>query len=253
MNMKWYWGKIALKAVVIFGAGYGIVSVVRATKHRVIQAVETSSDLAITIPLPFLPFNVDGVKVGTFRRIVLHRSNPETVESVDATVRMSDSSQLQQLRGCTVTVDDPSRLSDKSSFRCVTADGLMTPFGSLIVSTMQDGEWAKAAEIPLVLPRDVARRLRGLEVQHRAAELEAERFRAIGDSIQSLAAGLRSAASDSVRNAIEGEMKALEVEMRTLRRSMAEAAAERTAEAPEPAPKAADAPPPVPAAKKPPR
>ncbi len=173
MDMKWYWGKIALKAVVIFGVGYGIVGVVRATKHRVVQAVETSSDLAITIPLPFLPFNVDGVKAGSFRRVVLHRSKPETVESVDATVRMTDSSQLERLRGCTVTVDDPSRLSDKSSFRCVTADSMMTPFGSLIVNTMQDGEWTRAAVIPLVLPRDVASRLQGRDVQHRAAELEA--------------------------------------------------------------------------------
>ena len=249
MDMKWYWGKIALKAGVIFGVGYGIVGIVRATKRQVIQAVETSSDLAI--PLPFLPFNIDGIKAGTFRRVVLPRSNPETVESVDATVRMTDSSQLHQLRDCTVTIDDPSRLSDKSSFRCVTADSLMTPFGSLIVNTMQDGEWARAAVIPLVLPRDVARRLQGRDVQHRAAELEAERFKAIGDSIQSLATGLRTAASDSARDAIESEMKALEGEMRTLRRSMSEAAAERTAEVPEPAPKAPKGPLPVPPAKKP--
>lgn len=231
MNMKWYWGKIALTALVIFAVGYGGISVVRATKREVVRTVETNADL--TIPLPFLPFNVEGAKVGTFRKVVLHRSNPRTVGSVDATVRLTDSSLLSKLRGCTVTVDDPSRLSEKSSFRCVGSDSMMTPFGSLIINTMQDGEWARAAVLPLVLPLEVARRIQGHEAQSHAAELEAARFRALGDSIQALATRLRGASSDSIRESIESEMQSLESEMGDLRRSMSEAAAERTAEAPD--------------------
>ena len=231
MNMKWYWGKIALTALVIFCVGYGGITVVRAAKREVVRAVDTNVD--VTIPLPFLPFNFDGARVGTFRKVVLHRSNPKTVESVDATVRLSDSSLLAKLRGCTVTVEDPSRLSDKSSFRCVVPDSLMTAFGSLMVSTMQNGEWARAAVIPLVLRLDVARRIQGHDAQSHGAELEAARFRALGDSVQALAALLRGASSDSIREAIESNMQSVEEEMANLRRSMSEAAAERTAEAPE--------------------
>ncbi len=169
MNVKWYWGKIVLTAMIIFGVGYGGISVVRATRREVVRAVETNAD--ITIPLAFLPFNFEGAKAGTFRRVVFHRSSPETVQSVDATVRVTDSTLLEKLRGCTVTVDDPSRLSEKSSFRCVVSDSLMTAFGSLIIDTMQDGEWARAAVIPLVLPLEVARRIQGHEAQSHAAEL----------------------------------------------------------------------------------
>lgn len=244
MNAKLYWGKIALTAGIIFVVGYGGISVVRATKRQLVRAVETNAD--ITIPLAFLPFNFDGAKAGTFRRVVFHRSSPETVQSVDATVRVTDSALVQKLRGCTVTVDDPSRLSERSSFRCVVSDSLMTAFGSLIVTTMQNGEWARAAVIPLVLPLDVARRIQGHEAQSHAAELEAARFRTLGDSVQSLAIRLRAAGSESIRQSIESQMQSLAQEMGDLRRSMSEAVAERTAEAPEAptAPPAAKRPPP---------
>ncbi len=229
--MKWYWGKIALTALAIFGVGFGVINVVRATKRQVVSAVQTNADL--TIPLPFLPFNVNGTKVGAFRKVVLHRSSPEAVESVDATVRLTDLAVLETLKGCSVTVEDPSRLSENSSFRCAAdSETGMTAFGTLIVMTHHDGDWTKAAVFPLVLAPEVAQKIRGKEAEHHAAELEATRFRTLGDSLQALATSLRRATADSVREVIESEMESLDDEMRGLRESMSETAAERTADSP---------------------
>lgn len=219
--MKWYWGKIALMALVIFGVGFGGIQAFKATKQKVVSAVESNDDL--TIPLPFIPFNFDGSRLGTFRKVVFHRSSPETVQSVDITVRLGDSVKAPAFSDCQLTVDDPSRLNEHSSFRCAAADSTMESFGSVIVQSKDaDGDWATLMAVPLVLPRDVAARIRGHEARAHAAELEADRFRAIGDSIQILGRMLGAATSDSIRSRIQDEMQSLQEEMTDLRESIQE-------------------------------
>lgn len=238
MNMKWYWGKIALTAGAIFAVGYAGMSAFRSTKRQVVRAVESNADL--TIPLPFLPFNFDGAKLGTFRKVVLHRSTPENVESVEVTVRVSDPSVLTRLGSCNLTVDDPSRLNENSSFRCVALDATMENFGSVVVMTRgADGHWTRATSVPLVLPKDVARRIQGREAQQHASQLEADRFRQLGDSVAVLARLFAGATSDSARDALKEQMDDLQTEMNDLRESIVEAATERAAAAAEAAAEAA--------------
>ncbi len=238
MNMKWYWGKIAITAAVIFGVGYAGISVARSTREHVVSAVESNADL--TIPLPFLPFNFDGAKFGTFRKVVLHRSTPEHVESVEVTVRLNDPSVLTKLGDCNLTVEDPSRLNENSSFRCVTVDETMENFGSVVVMTRStDGRWTRATSVPLVLPKDVARRIQGREAQEHASQLEADRFRELGDSVAVLARLFAGATSDSARDALKEQMDDLQTEMNDLRESIVEAASERAAAAAEAAADAA--------------
>lgn len=254
--MRWYWGKIALTALLIFGVGFGVIEAVKATKRTVVRAVESADDL--TIPLPFIPFNFDGTRLGTFRKIVFHRSTPETVQSVEITVRLADSVKAMPFSNCQLTVDDPSRLNEHSSFRCSTADSTMEGFGSVVVQSKdEDGDWTTLASVPLVLPKEVAARIRGHEARAHAAELGRDRFRAIGDSMQVLGRMLGGATSDSIRSRIQEEMQSLEEEMADLRESISDngpAPAPSTAPVP-PTAKALGSPakPPVPKATKAPR
>lgn len=220
--MKWYWAKIALTALVIFCVGYGGIVAFRATKRTVVSAVESNDDL--TIPLPFVPFNFDGNRLGTFRKVVFHRSSPETVQSVDITVRLADSSKTPSFGNCQLTVDDPSRLNEHSSFRCAKADSTMEGFGSVIVQARDgNGDWNTLMAVPLVLPKDVAQKIRGHEVRAHASQLEADRFRAIGDSLRILGRRMATAGSDSMRSEIQDAMQSLQEEMNDLRESISEA------------------------------
>ena len=214
--MNRYWVKIGVQALVIFGVGFGVMSVFRSGKRQVRRAVETTSDL--TIPLPFLPFNLDGQRVGGIRKIVLHRSAPERVESVDVTVRVTDSVALTQFAGCSVTVDDPTRLNERSSFRCAGAEPGLEPFGSLrIQSRIGSGGWHEAAVLPLLLPAQLTRQIQGLEAQRHASDLERDRFRQLADSIRALAQQFTAATDAEARDGLKDRMEALEEEMADLR------------------------------------
>lgn len=233
--MRWYWVKIALTALVIFCVGYGGIAAFRATRRTVVSAVESDDDL--TIPLPFVPFNFDGTRLGTFRKVVFHRSSPETVQSVDITVRLADSSKTRPFGDCQLTVDDPSRLNEHSSFRCAKVDSTMERFGSVIVQAKDgDGDWNTLLTLPLVLPKDVAQKIRGHEVRARASQLEADRFRAIGDSMRILGRKMANASSDSMRSEIQDAMETLQEEMSDLRQSISDAAPDRGAAVAPPTP-----------------
>lgn len=223
--MRGYWLKIVGTALVIFCVGYAGLSVVRFGKHQVQDVVESARD--VTIPLPFLPFKFDGTKLGNFRKVVIHRSSPESVTSVDVVVRLSDQAELAKLTGCQLTVDDPTRLNERSTFRCAAADSTMEAFGAVRVQTHSESGWDEVATIPLVLPRDVAKSIRGSDAKSHAAVLEADRFRQIGDSLRILGQLMGKASSDSAREEIRSQMEDLQDEMTELREAIVDAATER--------------------------
>lgn len=226
MNMKMYWAKIVVTALAIFGVGLVVRKAFVATKRQVVQAVESNAD--VTIPLPFLPFNFDGAKVGSFRKLVIHRTDPKHVSGVDVSVRLADGSALDRLKGCQLTVDDPTKVNEHTSFRCATVDSTMEVFGQVFVQTKgDDGEWTQAAAIPLALPRDAAKSIRGEDAQAHAALLEADRFREIGDSLRVLGQALGKAQSDSIREALEENMGDLRDEMEELQGNISDAARAR--------------------------
>lgn len=227
MGMKFYWAKIVAGALAIFCVGLGIRSVVKSTQHRVERVVESNDDL--TIPLPFLPFNLEGAKVGNFRKLVIHRTGPEQVSGVDVSIRLPDPAVLDGFRSCHLTVDDPTRVNEHTSFRCVAMDSTMELFGNVLVQTRDSaGEWIQTATVPLALPRSVAKGIRGEAAQANASQLEADHFREIGDSMRVLGKALGAASSDSVREAIEERMQALRDEMEELQDNISEAARSRT-------------------------
>lgn len=226
MNMTGYWAKIGIKALVIFGVGFFLINVFRDGRSHVVRAVETNSDL--TIPLPFLPFSFDGTRLGTFRKIVLHRSTPDRVESVDLTVRVNDAATLSRFENCRVTVEDPTHLDENSSFSCVADGAGMTEFGKLrIYARGEGGGWRLSSTVPLMLPEELTHRIRGRDAQNHASELERDRFQAIGDSIQALAREFATASEAVERDRLRSRMEELESEMSDLRRAIIEAAREQ--------------------------
>lgn len=226
MNMQGYWLKIAGKALIIFAVGYGVISAVRAGKREVVRVVETSAD--VTVPLPFVPFSFDGARAGTFRNAVFHRSAPNQIEGIDVTVRLSDLALLSRLDGCHATVDDPTRLNERSSFRCVSMDSSMQEFGKILIETRgADGKWVETQAVPLVLPRQVAQDIQDRPINTRtAARYDARRMRQLGDSMRILSRELGRAQDEAERMALTTRIEALQTEMTELTTAITEAAME---------------------------
>ena len=143
--MRSYWFKIAVGALAIFFVGYGAVWFVR-TRIAQVKHVIGSTD-PITIPLAFLPFTMDGQRVGTFRRVTIRRDTPERVSGVDIRVTLTDSA-APLPEGCRLTTADPRNFSPESGFRCAgSEDSSLVEFGSIRV--VRAG--AEDVSVPLVL------------------------------------------------------------------------------------------------------
>lgn len=213
-GMQGYWAKIGIKAGVIFVVGFALISMFRTTKKRVVHVVEGSGD--VTIPLAFVPFSFDGERLGTFRKLVIHRTGPEQPSGIDLTVRLTDRGQLSRLGGCELTVEDPTRINEHTSFRCVgDGDTQLESFGEVMFQAKdEDGDWAEAGRIVLKIPSSVAERIRGLEdPAGDVIEAESERISQIGDSLGALGAALGAAATDSARAQIQERMSELNDQM----------------------------------------
>ncbi len=201
--MRGYWLKIALGAAVIALVGIGIVRLVESgieTTHRVVETAEP-----ITIPLAFIPFNLDGQKVGSVKRLRILRTAPESVTGFEIRVEVSELPAYEQLAsGCVLSVDNPTQLSSSTTFLCGPADSAMTQFGKVEV-VFAEGSSSRMT-VPLYLPNRVVAEFRGrgadssqvtttmvnadslaAEMRRMADSIE-ERTRALADSLRRQAA-----------------------------------------------------------------
>lgn len=220
--MRWYWTKIAIAAFAIFGVGYAGLSLAKSAQGKVDQVVHSASDLSF--PLPFVSFVFNGAEAGKFRRLVLHRSEPNRVRGIALSVRVSDPAVLSALTGdCRLTVDNPRNLGRNTSFRCVEMDSTMEDFGGVTVQSQdQAGNWFNVARVPLVLPREVVADLGGTDVTESIAGAEADEIRALADSIKAVSVRLGEAGSDEERSALTREIRRLRLELREIERAVAE-------------------------------
>ncbi len=189
--MRRYWLRILLGAAGIFAAGMLVITVVRAMKSRV-RTVARSSD-PISIPLPFLPFRIDGERLGTFERLVIRRDAPDDIRSVDLHVDLGSAAAAERIHECTGILAQlhpgpggrGTTLHD-AEFTCVRDDSAraaLEPFGEV---HFVPGDHTA----PLLVPPDVANDLRREMIQMRA--------RRGGDS---LAARAESIAAEAERAA----------------------------------------------------
>jgi hypothetical protein len=167
--MRTYWLRILLGAAGIFAVGMLIVTAVRATRSRVRSVAESSE--SITIPLPFVPFRVDGARLGTFERIVLNRDAPEDLRSVDLHVDLGSTeavARIQQCKGIFADVRDGANSDGKTltnaRFACVHDDSAQAELEQFGLVYFVPGDHTT----PLLVPPEMAAHLRREMIQMRA-------------------------------------------------------------------------------------
>jgi hypothetical protein len=192
--MRDYWMRIVLGAMAIFTVGMIGVALIRRGMTGVREVAEGTGP--ITLPVMFVPFKLDGQKLGTVHRVVLHRDAPKRISSVELEVTLSDSILARGLEGCRLLAN----LDDKGSrdvevrvgsisrgvFSCLHGDDSTSGFHAVF----QPGN----VSVPLLLPRDIVNDLRESDIASESqdsleaiTESIAEAVEARADSISSVA------------------------------------------------------------------
>ena len=161
--MRNYWLRIVLGALAIFAVGMLIAKMVRRGSVAVHQIAEGSGP--ISVPLPgFVPFSLDGNRLGSVRRITMYRDAPKRPSSFVVSVSLPDSVASDRLARCIILVDTSQNsagtsadINAKTAFRCLsaadTAGEDLVPFGSIVIRSRGDS-------FPFLLPRKVVDEMR---------------------------------------------------------------------------------------------
>lgn len=212
--MRGYWLKIAAGAAIIFGIGMAFVSAFEVGRENVEQVVEGTGPIAI--PLAFIPFNLDGGKLGTLRRVTVYRDSLQTPTRIEVTASIGDSAAHTRLAGCVIAVEaaDSSGNVRPNHYRCLAAADTvgadLVTFGDLLVR-------GHDLRFPLFAPREQVAEVTsefgpGVTAGDSAAgdslELEEARVEVLADSMAAVAESLHDAEMariDSIRRSVGQE------------------------------------------------
>jgi hypothetical protein len=197
--MRSYWMRILLGALAVFAIGMVGVTLFRRGKEKVTEVVTGSGPLSLS--LPFVPFQLDGNRLGTVERLVINREAPKKVSSVDLEVKLDDSLVAQGLAGCRLAANLESdstsprdvnvhvnRMGERAFFFCATSDSALVPFGTV---TLTPGH----VTVPLLVPETLAETFRSgnwgdesdsSDVLAERAESLADHAEAAADSVAEL-------------------------------------------------------------------
>jgi len=162
--MRNYWLRIFLGAFAIFAIGMIGVTLIRSGVDRVHSVVE--GDGPIDIPLGFIPFTMNGERLGKLDRVIFYRSDSRRVRAVELMIDLADSLLAQGLSGCRLAANlerGPSKggVNIKAShdsghaFSCLQGDSVpetMVEFGEAV---FLPGE----VRVPLFLERELVAEL----------------------------------------------------------------------------------------------
>ena len=131
--MQRYWVRIALGALAVFTVGTAAI----AMYHKGVEKVDLLANSAdpITIPLPLLPFQVDGDRLGKIEEVQIRRETPKRISGVGLVVKLVGVPASDDLLpACLLTVTDQAE-QQGPQFHCATpadsaADSL-TAFGDV--------------------------------------------------------------------------------------------------------------------------
>jgi hypothetical protein len=192
-----------LGAFGIFCLGMIVVSIARHGRSKVESVIASSEPLSI--PLPFVPFQVNGSKLGTLERLTVNRESPKKVSSIELQVKMDDSLVAKGLAGCRLAANIESdsakpgdvnihmnRLNEKTFFFCATQDSGFEEMGS---AKLTPGD----IELPLLLPESLAQHLRNGDWATNSDSTDALETRA--DSIADAAEAIADSASAKAERA----------------------------------------------------
>ncbi|MBA3760144.1 MAG: hypothetical protein H0X07_06380 [Gemmatimonadales bacterium] len=209
--MRNYWVRIALGAAAIFIVGMVGLTLVRRGLGTVHGVVHGSGP--ISIPLAFIPFQLNGDKLGTLERVTLERDAPNRVSSVELEVKLSDSLLARGLEGCRLAANLDSKSPNKpgvsvalapfpeGSFWCAkgdSADGLVE-YGE---ATFNPGD----VTVPLFLPQGLVDELQSLDMGDDSSSAET------GPNVDSIVAAAKltaesaKVAHNSLRNSLRNSL-----------------------------------------------
>jgi len=199
--MRSYWMRILLGAAAIFAIGMIGITLSRRGVSKVTEVVTGSGPLSIPLP-PFVPFELDGSRLGQVRRLVVNRDAPKKVSSVDLEVKLDDSLVAQGLAGCRLAANlendsthpkdldlQADRRGRRAFFFCATDDSSLVEFGTV---TLNPGE----VTVPLLVPESLAEQLRAGDWEGGGAD-SAD---ALAVRAESLADNARVAADSAIRH-----------------------------------------------------
>jgi hypothetical protein len=192
--MRNYWLRIALGAAAIFTVGMIGVTLARQGVGRMRGVVEGSGP--ITLPLAFIPFKLDGQRLGSVHKVMLLRDAPNSISSVELEIKLKDSTVARGLAGCHLAAnfdadhkpgDVRVRADPFSSgvFSCLDRSDSAARFQEFGRAVFQPGE----VTVPLLLPDDIVN------------DLKQGHFGSDEDSISAVA----EARADSIAEAVEAK------------------------------------------------
>ncbi|HEU5305088.1 MAG TPA: hypothetical protein VFU40_10630 [Gemmatimonadales bacterium] len=181
--MRNYWLRIALGALTIFVVGMVGVTLVRRGMSGVKEVAEGSGP--ITIPVAFVPFKLDGQRLGTIRRIRIYRHAPDKVRSVNISVRLADSVSPSRLENCILVAEGFEHFNSETTIRCAsaadTAQRDLVDIGEIRLSPA-------GRSFRLLMPRTAIRELTESDSifvgEDTLSSVEAARFDSIGRAAQ---------------------------------------------------------------------
>jgi hypothetical protein len=159
--MRNYWLRIVLGAFAIFTVGMIGVTVARQGVGRVRNVVEGTGPLSV--PIAFIPFKLDGQKLGTVSKIVLQRDAPKQIASVELQIKLLDSTVARGLGGCRLAANLDKEHTQHDThveigalsngvFTCLQPNDSTGEFQEFGRAVFQPG----GVSVPLLLPKDIA-------------------------------------------------------------------------------------------------
>jgi hypothetical protein len=163
--MRNYWLRIALGAAAIFIMGMIGVTLARQGVGRVRGVMEGSGP--ITLPIAFVPFKLDGQKLGSMEKVVLLRDAPKQISSVELEIKLKDSVLARGLEGCHLAANfdadhKPGNVRVHAApfssgvFSCLDRSDSVRGFQVFGRAVFQPGD----VTVPLLLPDDIVADLR---------------------------------------------------------------------------------------------
>ncbi len=192
--MKNYWIRIALGALVVFALGMIVVSVVR----RIRTVATTDGD--IVFPLAFVPFRVDGTRLGEFKRVRVVRAAPDSVDHIELRVALDDTAAAAPLRDCVLVLNELQNIElSRTTFVCASAADTigqdLVPFGRLELPAGEDVTFLVPRREVYAAGHDYGSWERAAEYGDSVAEAAAERADSIAEAADARADSLADAAS----------------------------------------------------------
>jgi hypothetical protein len=202
--MRNYWVRIAFGALAIFTVGMIGITLARQGVGRVRGVVEGSGP--ITLPIPFVPFKLDGQKLGTLDKVVLLRDAPKRISAVELQIKLRDSVMARGLEGCRLAANFDAQHNRRGVnvnvgplstgvFSCLHGNDSSDQLQEFGRAVFQPG----GVSVPLLLPNDIVDDLKQGNFGSGDEDSVASAAQASADSIAEAA----DARADSITAAVE--------------------------------------------------